>query len=99
MHLSEKLAVWFISRLSSAEKEALLVKISESLFSGMTPAEKSRLIEQMLPHLFAGIDLKEFLPRLLSILWKGSETAAPKDQPGFLDKIAELIPSKLKNRL
>lgn len=97
--LIEKLAAWLIGRLSPAEKAAVLTRVSESFFSGLTPEEKGRLIEQMLPHLLAGIDLKEFLPRLLITLWKGAETGEAKENPGILEKMRERLPSMLKNRL
>ncbi len=70
MRFAEKLLEGYIQRLSQEEKEALFTRIVEHFFREMTPEQKQRLVEQAITRLLEGIDMQEFLPRLLAILWK-----------------------------
>ncbi|MDY0091096.1 MAG: hypothetical protein RBT80_00175 [Candidatus Vecturithrix sp.] len=105
MKLAEKLLEGYIQRLSQEEKEALFTRIVEHFFREMTPEQKQRLVEQAITRLLEGIDMQEFLPRLLAILWKNTDSE--EIRKSFLDKmskmasttsekIAEMIPARFK---
>ena len=74
MSLAEKILQLYIRRMSQAEKEALLEKAVSHFFEGMSAQEKQQLLENMLQKILDDVDVKEFLPRIMAMLWKGVKT-------------------------
>ena len=105
MKLAEKLLDGYIQRLSQEEKEALFARAVEHFFREMTPEQKQRLVEQAITRLLEGVDMQEFLPRLLAILWRNTDSdemrkslleKMSKMASTTSGKIAEMIPARFK---
>jgi len=105
MKLAERLITTYFNRLSQEEKEELFARVVAHFFQDMTADQKQELIEQAIERLLEGVDMKEFLPRLMGMLWKKADS--DEVRKNIVDKmsrmatdtsgkIADMLPSRLK---
>ncbi len=74
MSFAEKFLHSYIGGMSRADKEALLEKAVASFFENMSPREKQQLLETVLQKILEEVDVEEFLPQLMAMLWKRVST-------------------------
>ena len=88
MSILQRLVQWYIGRMSRQEKEDLLEQAVTQFFSSMEPEEKQALLEKMLLKVMDDVDMKEFLPRILSAMWK--RAGSNDERSGILDSMTKM---------
>ncbi|MCP4405297.1 MAG: hypothetical protein GY801_49355 [bacterium] len=88
MRILQKIMQWYIGRMSREEKEVLLEQTVTQFFGSMEPEEKQELLEKMLLKVLDDVDMKEFLPRILSTMWKGAGSS--DEQAGILNTMSKI---------
>lgn len=105
MKLAEKLITAYFNRLSQEEKEELFTRAVEHFFQDMTAEQKQDLIEQAIERLLDGVDMKDFLPRVMAMFWKKADSEEvrknivdkmSKVASDTSGKIADMLPSRFK---
>ena len=80
--------IGYFKRLSQEEKEELFARAVEHFFQEMTAEQKQELIEQAIERLLEGVDMKEFVPRLMMMFWK--KTDSEEVRKNIADKMSRM---------
>ena len=78
MHIVQKFVQSYIGRMSQQEKEELLEQAVTQFFGSMQPEEKQALLEKILLKVMDDVDMTEFLPSILSAMWKRAGSSAER---------------------
>ncbi len=91
MSIAEKILQSYIGRMSQAEKEALVERAVTYFFESMNPQEKQQLLEKLLQKVLEGVDVKEFFPSIMTMLWKRVKT--DEERRSILSAMSQLASS------